>query len=149
MAALKTDYQRDFYQWINHHVELLRAGRIADLDIENLIDELESMAKRDRRELISHLTILLLHLLKWEYQAAQRSSSWKRSIKEQRLQIEDQLEDSPSLRNYLAEAIAKAYPKAVELAQDEIGLTDAMFPNTCLYSVEALLDKTFYPPATE
>lgn len=145
MISPKAEYDRDFYQWIDRHVTLLRAGRIAELDVENLIDELESMAKRDRRELVSHLAILLLHLLKWEFQPEQRSSSWKGSIKEQRLQIEDQLADSPSLKNYLPESIAKAYLKAVEIAQDETGLAESVFPATCLYSVAQLLDKSFYP----
>jgi hypothetical protein len=148
MMPLKAEYNRDFYQWIDRHVELLKTGRIAELDVNNLIDELESMAKRDRRELVSHLAVLLRHLLKWEFQPEQRGSSWKGSIKEQRLQIEDQLADSPSLKNYLPEAITKAYPKAVDVAQDETDLAASVFPETCLYSVAQLLDKAFYPQAT-
>lgn len=65
---MQLTYEQDFYLWINKNIELLKQGRFAELDIDILIDELDNMAKRDRRELISRLMILIAHLLKWEFQ---------------------------------------------------------------------------------
>lgn len=68
MNTMQLTYEQDFYLWINKNIELLKQGRFAELDIDILIDELDNMAKRDRRELISRLMILIAHLLKWEFQ---------------------------------------------------------------------------------
>jgi len=146
-------YEHDFYAWIQHHIELLKQGRLAEIDRDILIDELDSMAKRDKRELISHLIILLAHLLKWSFQLKQLSdiyknfqgNSWKATIIEQRMQIAEQLEMSPSLKPYLSEAWQKAYPKAVDLVHKETGLPQSAFPEICPYTLEQLLDDNFYP----
>jgi len=142
-------YEQDFYAWIYHHIELLRQRQFAEIDVDILIDELESMAKRDRREWVSHFIILMSHLLKWQFQFKQlaeslqkwQGSSWRGSITEQRIQIAKQLKESPSLKSYLAEAVEEAYPDAVRIAENE---TD---PKQCPYSIEQLLDSTFYPNA--
>lgn len=138
------DYETDFYAWVQHHADLLRQRQFSELDIEHLIEELESMGKRDRRELTSRFKILLAHLLKWQYQPSYRCSSWRGSIAEQRLQINDLIKANPGLKSYLPEAIISAYPEAVELASDETGLPQAIFSTTCTYSIEQLLDKKFY-----
>ena len=140
-----TLYEKDFYGWIYHHIDLLRQGKLAEIDTELLIEELEGMAKRDRRELISRLMILIAHLLKWQFQPEQRSGSWRGSIREQRIQIAQQLLESPSLKSHLVESIAKAYPDALELASSETGLAFSVFPTICPYQVTQLLDKEFYP----
>ncbi len=148
-----TLYEKDFYAWIYHNIELVQAKKWDEIDADLLIEELESMAKRDKHELVSHLTILLLHLLKWEYQFKQLSDmwqefggkSWKFSIIEQRKQIAKQLKMSPSLKTYLSQAIIEAYDDALELAVDETGLQSDTFPTQCPYTVEQLLDKQFYP----
>jgi len=144
-------YERDFYAWIRHNIELLKLGQFSKINTDILIDELESMAKRDKRELISHLIILLAHLLKLQFQLKQLSeisqnfhgSSWKSTIIEQRMQIIEQLEMSPSLS--LSEALEKAYPKAVELAHKETGLSKNNFPQICAYDLKQILDDDFYP----
>ena len=141
-------YEKDFYAWIQHHIELLKQGKLEQLDVDILIDELESMGKRDKRELASHFIILIAHLLKWQFQPHQRSNSWQSSIDEQRLQIAKQLEDSPSLKHFLPEAIAKAYPDAVKLASRETRLSLNIFPPVCPYSLEQLRDEDFYPPSS-
>jgi hypothetical protein len=140
-SILQLEYERDFYGWIQHHIDLLKQGKWADIDTEILIDELESMAKRDRRELTSRLMILIAHLLKWLFQPDKRSGSWRGSIREQRIQILEQLEESPSLRNNLAESVVKSYPKALTLAIDETGLPIKTFPQNCPYAIEQLLDE--------
>ncbi|MGE5152980.1 MAG: DUF29 domain-containing protein [Bdellovibrio bacteriovorus] len=138
-------YEKDFYAWLQETIDLVKAGRLEELDRDILIDELESMGKRDRRELMSRLVILITHLLKWAYQPENRSSGWIGSIAEQRLQILGQLEDSPSLRTLVPETLASAYPKAVSLAAKETGLPPGHFPTLCPYPPESLLDEDFFP----
>jgi hypothetical protein len=139
------EYEQDFNAWVNQHIALLQHGRLAEIDVGHLIEELESMGKRDRRELVSHLVILIAHLLKWEYQPDHRSNSWRNSIREQRYQITSQLQESPSLKSRLPEALSKAYPDAVELASDETELPFSTFPKDCPYTITQLLDKWFLP----
>lgn len=151
--AAQNLYDKDFYGWIYHNIELIRADKWEELDKTLLIEELESMAKRDRHELVSHLVILIAHLLKWQFQLQQCSQiykefegkSWKRSIDEQRKQIQRQLKMSPSLKSYLIQAVAEAYEDAVSLAVKETQLPVTAFPTTCHYAIEQLLDDDFYP----
>ena len=140
---IKTLYEQDFYSWIQHHVDLLKDSRFDEIDVDNLIEELEGMAKKDERELISRLIILIAHLLKWQYQSDMQSNSWLSSIIEQRAQVLYLLEDVPGLRNKMSDAIHRAYPKAQEVAVKETGLSD--FPKQCPYSEKQVLDEDFYP----
>lgn len=156
MNTLPLEYERDFSGWINQHIALLKAGQFHQLDIDHLIEELEGMANRDWNELVSHLVILIAHLLKWQFQFKQfaetwqhageyAARSWQYAIIEQRYRIKEQLENNPSLKSHLTEAMTKAYPKAVALAVDKTGLPKKTFPLVCSYSLEQLLEKTFYP----
>lgn len=138
-------YEKDFYQWLKQTAELVRDGRFDEIDRDILLDELESMGKRDKRELANRLIILIAHLLKWQFQPAARSSGWIGSIAEQRLQIAGQLEDSPSLKTVLPKAAENAYPKAVALASKETGLTPDCFPLDRPFSLPELLDDDFLP----
>ncbi len=61
-------YDRDFFAWANEQAALLREGKLEEADLESIAEEIESMGKTEKRELISRLTVLLLHLLKWRYQ---------------------------------------------------------------------------------
>lgn len=146
-------YEQDFQQWVEQHITLLKMGRLQELDIEHLIEELENMARRDKHELINHLIILLAHLLKWEFQLQQLSEmwgtyegkSWRNTILEQRAQINRQLVFTPSLKSFLNTAIEEAYPAAVQLAVDETNLPLSTFPVHCPYPADKILDKLFYP----
>jgi hypothetical protein len=140
-------YEKDFYQWLELTADLVREGRFGEIDRDILLDELESMGKRDKRELANRLIILMAHLLKWLHQPDGRSSGWIGSIAEQRLQIAGQLEDSPSLRRMLPEAAEKAYPKAILLAGRETGLPPDRFPPDCPFTLLQLLDEAFFPGA--
>jgi hypothetical protein len=138
-------YHQDFYAWINGQAALLREGRVQDIDPELLAEELEAMGRRERSELVSRLIILIAHLLKWQYQPEHRTASWRGSIVEQRVQVSRELRLSPSLKAFLAEAIAEAYPDARHIASRETGLRVARFPAACPYSVTEVLDEDYWP----
>ncbi|WP_008308348.1 DUF29 domain-containing protein [Leptolyngbya sp. PCC 6406] len=104
-----TLYDQDFYAWTQQQTKLLRSGRFGELDIENLVEEIESLGKQQRQELRNRLGVLLGHLLKWYYQPEARSKSWVYTIREQRERIQDHLAENPSLKPYLSEAIGKSY----------------------------------------
>ena len=138
-------YDHDIHAWTQQTAELLKQRRFEELDIGHLLEELETMGRRDRQELVSRLKILLGHLLKWQHQPAHRSSSWRGSILEQRLRIRDLLQDCPSLKPYLAEAVANAYGDGARLASQETGLPLGHFPAGLPYPLDHLLDDDWLP----
>ena len=142
-------YDRDYALWLETTIEQLRQQNFDQVDWENVLDEFESMSKRDRRSIKSNLVILLLHLLKWEFQPGIRSGSWKGSIREHRRRIQQILQDSPSLRPYILEVLSEAYTDAVAQAIDETGLEIAMFPIDCSYDIVNILNPSFLPDSNE
>src|ERR1700689_1473402 len=102
-------YEQDFYAWANEQAALLRAGQLSAADIEHIAQEIESMGKTEKRELVNRLTVLLLNLLKWQYQPDRRGNSWKRSVATSRDQLADHLADNPSLKAKLTDATTLAY----------------------------------------
>jgi hypothetical protein len=138
-------YDSDFYAWSREQAELLRAGKLAEADIEHIAEEIDSMGRTEKRELISRLTVLLLHLLKWRYQPGKRGPSWEASIRVQRLDVGEHLDDNPSLSPLLPQALASAYRKARLEAIAETGLPGATFPEACPWTVEQALDDGFWP----
>jgi hypothetical protein len=138
-------YEKDFYAWANEQAALLRGGRVAEADIAHIAEEIESMGKTEKRELVARLTVLLLHLLKWRHQPNLQGVSWRTTIKVQRLDIADLLEDNPSLKNQLPDALARAYRKAIQEAERETGLPETAFPATCPWSFEQATDAGFWP----
>jgi hypothetical protein len=145
MNTLVGLYEQDIHAWTRKTAELLRQRRFDELDADHLAEELETMSRRDRHELISRLKILLGHLLKWQFQPNHRSSSWRGSMVEQRLQLRDLLQFSPSLKPFLAEAMIAAYPDAVILAVKETGLAKTVFPDACPYTQAQCMDDDFFP----
>ena len=139
------DYNKDFYAWLMKNADLLRQHKFNEVDIEHVAEELESMGKSEKRELTSRLTVLLAHLLKWKFQPALRSRSWKNTILTQRIDITELLEDSPSLHYELGERLAIAYEKARLSAEDETGIDKNNFPDNCPFTFEQLLKKDFLP----
>jgi hypothetical protein len=138
-------HDQDFYAWAMKSAESLRQGRIADLDIEHLAEEIEDMGRGIKRALAHRLTVLLAHLLKWEFQPEFRSRSWRYTIIEQRDAITDLLEESPSLKHGLEEVASKAYQRAVRDAADETELKTTVFPAQCPWSLERALDAEYWP----
>jgi hypothetical protein len=92
-----TTYESDFYQWTQQQADLLRKGALSTLDVEHLIEEIDSMGRRDKGALRSYLLNVAMHLLKWQYQPERRGIRWRLSIENGRDQIAWQIKDSPSL----------------------------------------------------
>lgn len=148
-SALKkpedTLYERDFYAWLNDQAEKLRARSHNDLDWDNLAEEVESVGRSQKHEIRNRMRVLLQHLLKWEFQPTERSHSWQSSISEQRVHIAGIVEMSPSLRAFPAETVEWAYRYAVQSAALETKLDEGVFPRSCRYAIEDILDNTFMP----
>jgi Domain of unknown function DUF29 len=145
MPAKATLYDRDFFAWSLEQAKLLRAGKLAEADIEHIAEEIDSMGRTEKRELISRLSVLLLHLLKWRYQPEKRGPSWEASVRVQGYGIEDHLDDNPSLTPLLPQALASAYRRAALETAAETGLPGATFPDACPWTVEQVLDGGFWP----
>lgn len=115
-------YDTDLALWADEQAELLREGRVHELDLEHLAEEIEGLSRRDRRELQSRFRILLAHLLKWRYQPQLQSRSWRATITTQQQEILALLEDSPSLRTALEARWSEIYRRARTLAEEETGV---------------------------
>jgi len=140
-------YETDFYGWIQQQTGVLRAGSFASLDLDNLIEEIESMGKSHQRALESRLEILLIHLLKWQFQPNRITPSWKHTIREQRKRIAVHLNKNPSLTARLPEALETAYEFAIMRASEETGINESAFPSQCPWTLEQVMNADFWPQA--
>ncbi len=138
-------YESDFYVWTQEQARLLRERRFDELDLENLIDEVESVGRSDKRQIESRLEILVAHLLKWKSQPGGRGGSWISSIFEQRRRLMRLVEDSPSLREFLRQEVSNGYTAARLLAARETGIAFGLFPEHCPFTPEQVLDLEFFP----
>lgn len=143
--TLAAAYDCDLYAWAYDQAARLRAGRWSELDVENIAEELESLGRGERRELMSRLEVLLTHLLKWQYQPERQGKSWRLTIKEQRRKLERHLDENLSLRAQLAETIADAYLDAVIEAARQTHLDEQDFPSVCPYTLEQIFEPEFLP----
>ena len=139
-------YETDFCAWAIQNAQRLREGQLTKIDAEHIAEELESMSARDRRELLNRLQVLLVHLLKHQYQSERRSKSGLLTISHQRTAIERLLEQSPSLKTLLdANTLTKVYGKAVRDTVIETDLERHLFPVECPYRLEQILDEDWLP----
>ena len=138
-------YDKDFFAWSNQQAGLLRAGKLGEADLQHIAEEIESMGKAEKRELISRLTVLLLHLLKWQHQPAGRGNSWRLSIANSRDEITDHLLDNPSLKSNLAADLATGYKYARRKASAETNLSLDIFPSSCPWEYKELIGQEFWP----
>jgi len=138
-------YETDFYGWIQSQAESMRSGDLAGLDMENLIEEIESMGKSQQRALESRLEVLLAHLLKWQFQPTLQGPSWRFTIEEQRARIARLLEKNPSLKRHVPEAFEEAYGFAVRMAARETGMGSGSFPSRCPWTFGQATDPDFWP----
>jgi hypothetical protein len=145
MQNRRTPYDEDYYAWTQQQVDLMKAGRLSELDTEHLIDEINDMGRSQKRELVNRLIELIAHLLKWQYQPARRSTSWRITIIGQRRDIAKHLWENPSLTPYVNEAVEDAYLYAVVQAAEETGQDASVFPETCPFHVDQITNKDFWP----
>ncbi|MBC7987266.1 MAG: DUF29 domain-containing protein [Sphingomonadaceae bacterium] len=132
----------DFAAWICDQVAALKEGRFDELDIEDLADEVESLSKRDFKALVSAIRIILLHMLKWDYQIEQRGNPWRASINEHRNRVWGELASSPSFRRRIDEAITTAYARARLAAHAETGVFLDNFPSECPYDWDEIMQRS-------
>jgi Domain of unknown function DUF29 len=135
----------DFNAWLLDQTDALRSRR-STIDWDGLAEEFEATARKDHIELRSRLQNLLSHLLKWAYEPSHRGKSWTATINESRDRIEDLLEESPSLKNELMSAFAKArvYRRALrDAAVDTDG--KVQFPQCCPWALDDVLNPDFFP----
>ncbi len=142
---MSDSYLADFNAWIAQTTQLLREHRWHEIDVTHLIEEVEDLGKSERRAIVSQLTRLLLHLLKWQYQPQRRSDSWLDSITDARTQIALAIEDSPSLNNYPTEQLESSYQRARRQAAKQTSIELSLFPNTCPYDINLVLAEDWLP----
>ncbi len=147
-AAQNSLYETDYWQWLNQTAVDLQNRDFAAVDWENLIAEIQDMGKRERRSAESNLIVILVHLLKWQFQPDFRTGSWGGSIVEHRRRVRKILRDSPSLRRFLGEILEDCYQDAVKQATVETQLATETFPSLCPYSLFEVLDDDFWPDVT-
>lgn len=138
-------YEQDFYLWLEQTVKLLKENNFSALDRDNLIEELESLGRSEKRAIESNLRVLLMHLLKYQYQSSHRSNSWLATIQEHRIRINKELKVSPSLKRYFEQVFQETYQDSRKLASLETGLPLENFPVNCPFTPEQGLNQDFLP----
>ena len=138
-------YEQDFYAWTVRNAELLRSGRAGEADLAHIAEEIEDMGKRERRELLHRMSILIAHLLKWQIQPERRSRSWELTIRVQRKDLRKLVAENPSLQPFLGESLPEAYEHAVIEAMTDTGRPESDFPSSCPFTLEVALDPEYLP----
>jgi len=144
-TKLKAVYEEDYSLWLEMTAEQLRTRQLENLDIENLLEEIEAMARKEKVALESNLEVLLMHLLKYQYQVNKRSPSWRYTIDEHRSRILKALKVSPSLKPYLKQVFDDCYQEGRRKASIETGLAIATFSIQSPFSQEETLNPDFLP----
>lgn len=141
----RASYDQDFARWSLEQAALIRQGRFDEVDVENVAEEIESLARSDRKEIRKRQEVLLRHLLKWEFQPGKRKAGWRSTIFEQRQQLKLLIKESPSLKSYPASQVPWCYGLARMKAAGESGLPESAFPSECPYTARQILDDRFLP----
>jgi Domain of unknown function DUF29 len=141
-------YNEDFYLWIETTAKQLKDGKFAEIDLANLIEEIESMGRSEKRALKSNLLVLLMHLLKYKYQPEKRSNSWLSTIFEHRRRLKEDLSESPSLKKYFSDVFNESYQDARKQASLETGLSLDTFPVDCPFTTDEILNQDYLPEST-
>jgi hypothetical protein len=145
MPRNTTGYEEDFYAWTLEQAELLRSGEFSKIDALSIAEEIESVGRRDRRELADRLENVIGELLKWRSQPGARCGNWQSAILTQRFEIEHIIEDSPSLRQFASVYLAEAYTDARERVIETMGLLQPDFPADCPFTLDQVLSHSFVP----
>lgn len=142
---LKKLYEEDEHLWLFENAKLLREGRLDMADIEHIAETLEDMGKRDNREILSRMRVLMTHLLKWIFQPKERSSSWKGTIVEQRKELKKAFKDSTNLKRYGKTNFQEEYLDARDIASAETSLPISHFPEEPPFTFEQIIDENYFP----
>lgn len=134
-------YDEDFAAWVYYQADAIKAKRFDELDLEELADEVESLAKRNFRSLKGALHIVLLHMLKWDYQPERRGESWRTSIRDQREEVLEELEESPSFKARIDDAVTWAYRAARRHASEQTGVFLQLIPDVCPYTWDEIMTR--------
>jgi hypothetical protein len=137
-------YEADIAAWAEQQADALRRRATNEIDWENVAEEIEYKARRDRDRIYGALVTAIPHLLKWHFQPEMRSGAWRSAIVRARDRIAKPVRDSPSLASYPAAALAEAYPPARRAAEAETGLEG--LPESCPWTIDQVLDHRFWPP---
>ncbi len=136
-------YEQDFYGWVQWQEQVLAQQEVSALDWQNLQEEIQALGRQEYRELVSHLSVLLGHLLKWQYQADRRSRSWFLTIREQRRAINRHLFRNPSLKSRITDALEDGYEAGFDLALRETNLPLHTFSEICPYTFDDIMVDSF------
>jgi hypothetical protein len=144
----KNLYDTDYNLWVLETVKQLKNKDFNALDLENLIEEVSDLSRRDKKKLKSLLRRLFEHLLKLKYWKSEREinkAHWKGKIRNFRKQIKDELEDSPSLKNYVNDIFETCYQDSREIVSDKSKLSLDTFPENPIANIEEVLDENWLP----
>lgn len=146
-APARTRYEDDLYTWVQEQVALLRAGRLDEVDAENVAEELSDVGKSEFSKMQSALEIVLIHMLTWDHQPEKKTRSWANSIAVHRRHYARVLRSNPGLRPRIAEALVEAYADARLGASSEADMPTTSFPAECPYGWDDILERPFdYDP---
>jgi hypothetical protein len=135
-------YEDDLYSWASRQASLIRAGRLQELDLDHIAEELDDVGSEIYRRLESALTVLYAHMLRWDFQPDYRSRSWEAAIREQRRRIEKLMAKNPSLKSKLDEAMQEGYEYGRDRASGETGFTLETFPETSPYTWQEVTERS-------
>ncbi|WP_257292789.1 DUF29 domain-containing protein [Endozoicomonas sp. ONNA1] len=142
---MKSLYERDPYSWAHQQAQLLREGKLNELDVLNLIEEVEDLGNSRSDAVESFFIVIITHLLKWQYQPEHRCSSWRGSINNGRRQIARKIKKNPGLKPKLDELYSDVYEDAAQTAVDETELARELFPKENPWTKEQVMDTDFWP----
>ncbi len=141
---LKELYEIDDNLWLEKTIDLLKEKKFNELDLKNLIEELESLARRDKLAMASLLQQVIRHLLLlqyWQQESEQNSSHWRAEILSFRYQLNDRM--TTNFHNYLEDNLPSIYSKASKYVAEKSRLNT--FPQQCTYTLKQLLDEDWFP----
>jgi hypothetical protein len=138
-------YESDFCLWVEEQARLLRKGRLDQLDIANLVEEIEDLGIGEKKAVQNNLVVVLKHLLKYRFQPRRRSRSWLSSMAGHRRRLRNDLATSPSLRPYACERFEQCYQDGRRQALIDTGLEPDAMPTASPWSLEQTLDPDFLP----
>ena len=147
-TATKNLYETDYSLWVQETVEQLENKDFGAIDLQNLIEEVSDLSRREKRKLESLLTRLFEHLLKLKYWESERKLSqghWEAEVFNFRKQISKELKASPSLKSYILEIFEECYQDGREIASKRSQISLDVFPKVAIADLAQILDENWLP----